>query len=333
MLERFTGPQVMTKDHWRFRILHWSFGADFDKKEMPQFFYDHYCPLFHMTNLLVLLFPLIVLIKYTVLVCKIGVNILCAIGRSIARIINSISLRQITHVESKQAESELKPKKERVFNEETFVKQLNKKYTENIYEFQDFDFIYSTFHNHRKHLSEEKMKEIWLRLKTAKEERERIVAERKAKMQERMVFWVNFSQVFFKFFFNVAYGCIVALVLWLTLKYGLTCLSAVGSGLSWLAVTLYGIPYLAVGMFIVKGTMIGATVIAIGYVFYKFICKYGEVTILKPAKVMVTPFKIGFAILGAFCDYVANKCTSLGDFIAMFYETNCPKITIVEEEE
>jgi hypothetical protein len=333
MLERFTGPQVMTKDHWRFRILHWSFGADFDKKEMPQFFYDHYCPLFHMTNLLVLLFPVIVLIKYTVLLCKIGINILCAIGRFLARVVVLISSLKKEKVEGVQAEQlESKPKKEKVFDEKTFAKKLNDK-SSCYLDYSDFNYVYYEFPQHRKHLSKEKMEEVWLRLKTAREEQEKITAERKAKMQERMVFWVNFSQVFFKFFFNVAYGCIVALVLWLTLKYGLTCLSAVGSGISWLAVTLYGIPYLAVGMFIAKATMICAVVIIVVYLCYKFICKYGEVTILKPAKVMVTPFKIGFAILGAFCDYVASKCTALCDFIAMFYETNCPKITIVEDEE
>lgn len=56
------GLQKLSLKHWRYRLLHWTFSIridDWQKSPLPTYFYTHYCPLFHATNLLVLLIPFI----------------------------------------------------------------------------------------------------------------------------------------------------------------------------------------------------------------------------------------------------------------------------------
>ena len=50
----FFGPMQISSDHWRYRLLHWYSP---NKDENPDCLYTHYCPLFHLTNLLALVFP------------------------------------------------------------------------------------------------------------------------------------------------------------------------------------------------------------------------------------------------------------------------------------
>lgn len=47
-------------DNWRYRLLHWYNGISPETPEdstLPRYLYTHYCPLFHLTNMLLVLFP------------------------------------------------------------------------------------------------------------------------------------------------------------------------------------------------------------------------------------------------------------------------------------
>lgn len=51
-------------DHWRFRVLHWFHKIQPESPEdsrLPEYLYKNYCPLFHITNGIVLIAPVIML--------------------------------------------------------------------------------------------------------------------------------------------------------------------------------------------------------------------------------------------------------------------------------
>lgn len=69
ILEAIKGEKKMSFHHWRYRLLHWAFGEKADTPEqsgLPRFLYTHYCPLFHLTNLIAIFAPAILFVK---LVC------------------------------------------------------------------------------------------------------------------------------------------------------------------------------------------------------------------------------------------------------------------------
>jgi hypothetical protein len=63
----------MSLTHWRYRLLHWVFNVDSDQvwkddsgkfhSKLPNYLYSHYCPLFHLTNLIALFSPIILVVK------------------------------------------------------------------------------------------------------------------------------------------------------------------------------------------------------------------------------------------------------------------------------
>src|SRR5690348_8046854 len=65
--------------HWRYRLLHWCFNVEPNPGSnitiLPKFLYTHYCPLFHLTNLIAILLPFIILIKILVQLFVISADI------------------------------------------------------------------------------------------------------------------------------------------------------------------------------------------------------------------------------------------------------------------
>lgn len=62
IIEAIKAPKNLSFYHWRYRILHWVFNVGAKTPEespLPNYLYTHYCPLFHLTNILFLLFPII----------------------------------------------------------------------------------------------------------------------------------------------------------------------------------------------------------------------------------------------------------------------------------
>src|SRR5205814_97384 len=63
LIDYVKADRRMSVDHWRFRLLYWCFnvapGTPPDRSGLPMFMFRHYCPLFHLTNLIAVLSPLI----------------------------------------------------------------------------------------------------------------------------------------------------------------------------------------------------------------------------------------------------------------------------------
>lgn len=78
LLDQLKKEKRLSLDHWRYRLLHWTFNVknvdidDLNLTGLPMFLYTHYCPLFHLTNLIVILLPLILLVRAAIAVIKVS---------------------------------------------------------------------------------------------------------------------------------------------------------------------------------------------------------------------------------------------------------------------
>lgn len=71
ILESLKEEKKLSLNHWRYRLLHWCFNVKVDKNtpfshDLPKCLYTHYCPLFHLTNLIAIFSPIILTVKIIV---------------------------------------------------------------------------------------------------------------------------------------------------------------------------------------------------------------------------------------------------------------------------
>lgn len=186
ILESIKAERKLSFNHWRYRILHWTFNVNApqtDWHELPNFLYTHYCPLFHLTNLIAILSPLILLIKCCILLV-----------RAINSVIELIPFEKLFLVFDK-FKSSIKPIK--VLKKVT-LQDEKRKLIDYICSlgytilFKDFWESYSKYFSI---LTKEEAEPIFNEY-SAKLEAAIIAAKiRKDKWRDRIIFWTNFSRV------------------------------------------------------------------------------------------------------------------------------------------
>lgn len=320
MLSSIATERKMSLSHWRYRVLHWYFEVSKEDgygHNVPRYFYTHYCPLFHFTNLVILFLPIILTWKVTKYIVKNTVVPACgAMAESIRRAKERRAVSAATTSVSEPKET--KPRHSFIF--------CLKKYTDNgdiketkFERFFDFIQCYG-FDAKDRELYEAKFNELYPKLIAAAERRQ----ARAIKMRERVQFWVNFSSVFIKWLLYAGYAALAAGVVWFCAAFGGT---GVGwfwylmTEVDWLAVAHYSLGFLLFGVFIVASVYIQKRF----KVFNFFFNSVGAV--LSP---ILNP--IGSAIV-AVAEGIGNGLASIGEFIRVFFEENCPPITIVSDEE
>lgn len=85
ILESIKRDRQYSFSHWRYRLLHWTFSVDPKtpaESPLPQMLYTHLCPIFHLANILVIFFPLIVFVKAIIWIAMIVVTIGAAVFQS-----------------------------------------------------------------------------------------------------------------------------------------------------------------------------------------------------------------------------------------------------------
>ncbi len=351
VFEVIHAERKMSLNNWRYRLLHWTFATDPDRlwrdangcvhSPLPNYLYTHYCPLFHLTNLIALLSPAILLIK---LLWACGVVGVYVAKKIIAGIQKGITVYQALRPQPKpEADTEsdaeiLKKHKEKVHNKELhsipgLLVKLAKWDTCYLTHFDCFfDKITDVCYIDRIWLlSKEEVKKIWD--ETAPKITAALEAQkaRKEKMRNRILFWVNFSRVFIKGVLNLFYLTLFAGVLYITYLYGWPCCKIIGSAAVWAVVALLSLDWLGcligLGRFLL-GVAIGiATIGGISWLLYKFV----------PLNIIwqktCPPFiAVNDAFL-AICRYIKNIVVGTCEFITLFYEENCPPITIIDETE
>lgn len=329
ILESIKGDRKLSFNHWRFRILHWAYDVknpdmrNPGESGLPMFLYTHYCPLFHLTNLIAILSPFILLIRFCVVLVKIMIVVVSVIPFG----------KLNDWMRKKAMEGTVIRGPERI---EKSSEQLRKadikkciKYIKLNYE-MDVNEFYNYIGGGLSLLTQSEIKDLFNTYAPKFKEAHEIAVIRKKKWKERIIFWTNFSRVFIKWAMNIAYiGLAIFLmyaVYWLSIPvWEFICW--VCSGFIWLwsdgglIATLWTILKVTLVLITIG---LGIAVIATTSIAEKTSKVIGSSLeyISPPFYILAVPFK-----------WIGNGFVSLYEFVSMFYEENCPPIKLVSEEE
>jgi hypothetical protein len=321
IFESIKEERKLSFNHWRYRILHWAFNVEEpDSKNLgcngiPTFLYTHYCPLFHLTNLIALLSPIIVFLRIIGLIfCALYACTNLVPWQKIKEYIFSFIPEK---VEKEKVKVELTPEMERIIcinhvcgwgnNLESFLSYFS-------YKFLTKEDATNIFNEYMPKIIE------------ARQEAEL----RKKRWRELIIFWTNFSQIFIKWVINVVYFVLVAFLL------GLIYLIAqpVYSLICWLPTFVMWLFEDGVGWVIFwaicKLLFLSTVAFTIIVVLFKSgVAKKFFTVFFKGLKYITPPvfvFSVPF-------NWIKNGINNTVEFVAMFYEENCPPIKIISKEE
>jgi hypothetical protein len=353
------GERRLTLDHWRYRLLHWTFRVEKPNPQkpeasgLPKFLYTHYCPLFHLTNLIVILLPLLIPIRVTLFLIGLVVSLLSFAGRTLLSVLDLIPIqRMVNFLISLLPEPKEKEKpKPNPKSEWRLCRLLTDKYHA-FDEHGTFDGFWTVYANQFSALNREEVELVFgdqicriLAKKKAEEARQQRLRERREVWRQRIIFWSGVSSMLIKGILNISYVVAGIMLLYGIYEFG----PAVGSGL-WSMVTWAGNGiadgfasgwHWCINLFvesnwgsllkglqtagIITGSLLGAyfvilLLVRIGLIQWvaNFLLKW----VLAPAGVAL--LKMG--------EWLAAGWSSVTDFVSMFYEENCPPIKIITEE-
>jgi hypothetical protein len=160
------------------------------------------------------------------------------------------------------------------------------------------------------------------------------VADRKAKMNQRLIFWTQFSEVFFKWFFNICYILLAVVVFWVLYKITPICFFAVVDFIK-LLLTFEIMPFLIfVGTWVVRIAAIAIPIAIVIYGFWRFRLVQKSAAAVGSSLLAVAP---PFVLLGHWIvlpfKWISDAFSNTVDFMEMFYKENCPPITIISGED
>jgi hypothetical protein len=154
--------------------------------------------------------------------------------------------------------------------------------------------------------------------------------ERREQLKKQFATLISCSNILFKFGLNILYvilGAIIILTVgWLLWLIGYVILSIV--------VWTWNCNPLPFIVMVLKILTVAGIIGGIVYGLYKFgILKSTYEKAYNKTREIFTPIKVVGDISRSFKNYVINSTLSIIDFITMFYENNCPPITIVDAED
>lgn len=350
ILASIKAPKSMSFKHWRYRLLHWCFGEKATTPEdsnLPHFLYTHYCPLFHLTNLIAILFPVILLVKI------IGA-IIWGVGKCCVYITEAIGALPWHKIENwwkrkfppKAPRPRPEPSAEEIaavaLKEEKkhLLTYMLKEVTDDVSKLDAlleegaFENFWNEYRYRFDKISEDVAKEFYNTRMTKIVKTKKKVLARKEKMRQRMIFWTQFSEVFFRWTFNIFYICLAVFVGWLTIKYVPPIFFSIVDFFKWIF-TFDIMPFLkTVGAIAVRVIVVGGAMAILIYGFIKFrlVQKCGG-AIGSSLLAVSPPFVLlaGWAALPF--KWIASAFCATIEFVEMFYKENCPPITIVSGED
>jgi hypothetical protein len=325
--------------------------------------YTHYCPLFHLTNLIAIFSPLILALKIAVVSVVIIGKIFAAIGRFIAPVLiwldckttaisTTAKIRKLERREKLEWERHkaqdaqrqqhqvmmqtmtTEEKKQRAIMEAQnklpgFMNQ-NARYA------TDFDYFWNNCKGHFTFLGRKHAKKHWNNYAERIKAHQALIEARKQKRQAWMVFWVNFSRFFFKSIFSVIYVALFAVVAYCTFVYGIPFLIGTAKVIAWVAAALWAVEWafvIGVTMWIIGyGIALVGTIGSIAWLAYKA-GKNAGVPFNWMWEKTLPPRALVSDTFSAFGNYVTSAFKGVIEFVSLFYEENCPTITVVANGE
>lgn len=341
MWEAVKGPKRMSLSHWRYRLLHWCFNVDPavspEKSPLPEFLYTHYCPLFHLTNLIALLFPAVIAAKLTLVVCiafcRAAIWMVENADEFYVRVRCRWRLRRRAETEDESADKIAARQARTLARERAAWIAHVRKYAYRCcatWDFHDAWFRARSFEMLSAAEGREIFDELLPKLREAHERNK----ARRDRLRQRMIFWVNFSHDLFKWVFYVLYA-VMAVAAVFGFGYVLLGLSSLMiSVVTWLA-TFDPIPTLiflatVLGKMLIFGFSLALPIYAIWR--FKLFGVCGNV-VADAARAVAMPLSLVGAVASAPFRWIYGAAKSAAEFAAIFYEENCPPIIIVSDDE
>jgi len=365
ILSAIKGPKVLSANHWRYRLLHWTFQVPSDRRnpefsQLPHFLYKHYCPLFHLTNFIVLILPVITTVRGGYFVGKKFVDFVNPILGIVVEFGFEYVIGPVADFFAKFKKIEVKEKEEKVveISEEEIkyhqwrlwfkvvMGSQTKESSDAPYTgMLSFQRCWSIFWSEceRTVIIDAEEAELKYDVLVAKiEEARALSAARKKRMRELIIFWVGFSRMLIKSFLYVLYAGAAVAALWFLIfivpSVLFSVISTIGFVFGWmynLIVSMFTsesfIPFM---FFVGKIVALAATITAGGIALSRVSAVEKTVecasrvwdSLTPPAeaagRAIATPFrKIGGAVL------------VVKEFVEVFYEENCPPIVYESSSE
>lgn len=338
MLESIKSEKQLSFNHWRYRLLHWFFGispATVEESSLPRFFYTHFCPLFHFTNIVAIFSPVILAWKLLWLLGTVVVSLFNFCEPYITFVADHL-IDFLARFMPKD-KWELSSEEREVINKQERIAKLQKsirswyEYFNDTDDLDKFTFNYfcalcSQYSSNDKE-AEEVFDILFTKLKERDDKRKLAAEKRRA----WILFWVNFSQVFVKWGLNLGYAGLAVLVAYLSFTWGPPLIFGF-CGMMWdvgatlLTINVFDFLYgVAIWTFriVVPAAIIGAVAAII--ISRKSAVADGLIKVCSPLVVLGTAIKSLF-------EAIAKGWESTADFIKVFYEESCPPIKIVSTD-
>jgi len=351
MLKKIKADKIRTMKFWRIRFLHWAFNEDAKSPEqssLPMYLYTKECPLFWMTNGILLVSPFILFFKVfgacavvtfqflNKYVFKPGAAALDVVGDYL----HEKWLKWLDKNEKKAKVAEANVEADQAVIRKRLksilIADLNKQDVDSksMLEFQQ----YWNTHAHRylegvegtaytrDEMIEElkdmhgKIAPIMIRAKKAR-------LAKKAARDARILQFVHISQVVCKVLVNVLWAALFGVAVWVAMTCTIPTITWIGNAISTVwnffdsGEILSFLGWLAIGGLKITGVLAFAFGVCYGLFKLKIVNTVWDTT----AKA-VSPF--GSAFMGI-CGYAKRAIEDFFDFCEMFYTNNCPNVTIV----
>lgn len=321
----------MSLSHWRYRILHWCFGEKVNNPSesgLPRFLYSHYCPLFHLTNLIAILLPFI-------LFTKICFGISMGIYKALSIVPwETILCKAWDLIPSKKVKPELTKEEKRALSLDVERAYILSEMTCVKYGMEDFEKFWSLHCFGFLNLNKDEAKQFYLtNIKKIIEVRERKKEQQKI-LQDRMIFWANFSHIFLRWFFNIIYVGLAVLVGWvLIVIIPFVFFSLISFVHFLLTVDILPILILVGGWLVRIVMVVGACMIPIYVIYRSPILKKCMGVVVSSATLASPTLTLFGQLITVPFGWISNSFTNTCEFVKMFYKENCPIITIVLKED
>lgn len=300
-----TKKRVLDEDHWRFRLVEFTYG-----KDLPNYIYTKYCPLFWLSNLAVMILPITLFQKM--------------FFGGLIKLINVIS-SFTNFVKSKfknQKKIDLSIARDFAYY---YVKEKHITSYKEVYE------VYSNAYSSSSVTEEEfeKMFNILLE-KNKKEEEylERVKAEtieRKKKRHAHILQLVIFSERFMKIIAYVGLVVLILLSVWFGVPLIIQGLFSVGIIFKIISTFIYNL----FSMRVLASMWISFVLTSfIGYVIYYNRNKLPSYNITDNKL-----YQISGGIFNGAGSYLVNGLDAICEFVIELYSHSCPDIEIIEKKE
>ena len=306
----------MSFSHWRYRILHWFFGIEptdrssAEKSGVPSFFYSHYCPLFHFTNLLFLFFPVIIAFRGLKSALFAGYSLLESVTDRL-NFSSEPTRAYKTHHDHKMIVDHIR----RLFSKDW--KHLRKLEVLQGH-IEKWWKMYGEF---CLSLKEDEAKQLYQTYFAKLDRQQSIYEIRAKKRRERLIFWVNFSRGFVRVLLWLVYLFLIGFILCVAYLFGWQVLS----GFFWVTSTV------ARGVFSWSFLTVLLAILSAGLVL-GVIFRYANLQYTANESAKNAEPSIASSAMKNLKTRLKNVQYGVVEFLILFYEDHCPPVKIVENK-